>query len=71
MSGLVAVPLPFAEACAFVAEHHRHHVPPVGHKFSIGCALDGEIVGSAQALRIERIDETLPDRPRYVDTGLR
>jgi hypothetical protein len=29
----------------FVARHHRHHKPVVGHKFSIGAALDGVIVG--------------------------
>lgn len=26
----------FAEAAAFVSEHHRHHTPPQGHLFSIG-----------------------------------
>lgn len=30
------VPLPLDEANAFVARHHRHHVPVVGHKFSLG-----------------------------------
>lgn len=30
------VPVSFADACAFVAEWHRHHEPPAGHKFSIG-----------------------------------
>lgn len=48
---LVAVPITFSEACAFVALHHRHHKPPVGHKLSIGCATDGEIVGVAIASR--------------------
>jgi hypothetical protein len=38
-------PLDFAEAAAFVREHHRHHTPPVGHKFSIGALLAGELVG--------------------------
>lgn len=33
------------EANAFVAEHHRHHKPVVGHVFSVGAALAGEIVG--------------------------
>jgi hypothetical protein len=33
------------EANAFVAAHHRHHNPVVGHKFSLGATLDGEIVG--------------------------
>ena len=35
------------EANAFVAEHHRHHKPVVGHLFSIGAAKDGKIVGVA------------------------
>ncbi len=39
--------LELAEANAFVAEHHRHHKPVVGHVFSIGAALDGKIVGIA------------------------
>lgn len=42
---LVAVPISFKVAAAFVAEHHRHHTPPVGHKFSIGAEHDGELVG--------------------------
>ncbi len=44
---LAIVPMEFAEACEFVRQHHRHHRPPVGHKFSIGCAADGHIVGVA------------------------
>lgn len=40
------VPITFREACAFVAEHHRHHKPPRGHKFSVAIRDDrGEIVG--------------------------
>lgn len=39
------IPIDFAEACAFVAEHHRHHLPPVGAKFSLGAALGDKIVG--------------------------
>ena len=23
----------FKQACEFIAEHHRHHIPPVGWKF--------------------------------------
>ena len=41
------VPVSFADACAFVAEHHRHHKPPVGHKFSIGVAAGAQLVGVA------------------------
>lgn len=33
------------EANAFVAQHHRHHKPVVGHKFSLGAAIGGKIVG--------------------------
>jgi hypothetical protein len=33
---LTLVPLTLMEARAFVALHHRHNEPPVGHRFSIG-----------------------------------
>lgn len=46
MTRLCAVPLDLAEANAFVALHHRHHKPVVGHKFSIGAALHDQIVGA-------------------------
>lgn len=39
------LPIELSEANAFVARYHRHHGPVVGHKFSIGAALDGKIVG--------------------------
>ena len=42
---LERVRLSLAEANEFVRTHHRHHRPVVGHLFSIGAALDGEIVG--------------------------
>ena len=35
---LHVVPCDFGEACAFVKKHHRHHKPPVGHKFSLAAA---------------------------------
>lgn len=35
---LHVVPIALDEARAFIAEHHRHHVPPVGHKFSLAVA---------------------------------
>lgn len=38
------VPVTFADACTFVAAHHRHHEPPVGHKFSLGVADDGQVL---------------------------
>lgn len=39
------VPVSFDDACVFVAEWHRHHAPPVGHKFSVGVASDRTLVG--------------------------
>lgn len=42
------VPVRFEDACGFVEMWHRHHVPPVGHKFSIGVAdHDGVLRGVA------------------------
>jgi hypothetical protein len=38
VSALHLVPLSFADACAFIAMHHRHHRPPVGCKFVTGVA---------------------------------
>ena len=36
-------PITYKEACAFIAEHHRHHLPPQGWKFGVA-ANDGEKV---------------------------
>lgn len=57
---LTLVPTTLKEANAFVMEHHRHHKPTVGHKFSIGCDCDGKLVGVA-----------IVGRPvsRYLDDG--
>ena len=61
---LELVPISLKEANAFVAQHHRHHRPVTGHKFSVAAAvngaLDGEIVGVA-----------IVGRPvsRYLDDG--
>ena len=41
---LSIVPTNFDEACAFVREHHRHHIAPVGHKFSLAVADDAGII---------------------------
>lgn len=37
-SRLTLVPISLSEAQAFVAAHHRHHMPSVGHKFSLAVA---------------------------------
>ncbi len=44
---LEVCPVTLKEANAFVAEHHRHHRPTVGHKFSIACTDGEKIVGVA------------------------
>ena len=42
-----ARPITLRAACAHVAEFHRHNLPPRGHRFSIGCTVDGVLVGCA------------------------
>lgn len=37
----------FADAAAFVAEHHRHHTPPVGHRYSLACYEGDRLCGVA------------------------
>lgn len=44
---LHVVPVSFADACEFVAAWHRHHEPPIGHKFSLGVAHDSTLCGVA------------------------
>ena len=45
-------PISFADACGFVQMWHRHHQPPVGHKFSVGVAdEDGVLRGVAMVSR--------------------
>lgn len=57
---LEVCPITLKEANAFVEQHHRHHKPVVGHKFSIGCTDGEKIVGVA-----------IIGRPvsRYLDDG--
>jgi hypothetical protein len=35
------------DANEFVTRLHRHHVPVVGHRFSLGCEKDGQLLGVA------------------------
>jgi hypothetical protein len=48
---LEIVPLSLKQAQGFVAQHHRHNKPPIGHKFSLGVMVDGALVGVAVAGR--------------------
>jgi hypothetical protein len=41
------VPLTLKQANSLIASKHRHHKPVVGHRFTIGAELAGEIVGAA------------------------
>ena len=41
------IPLTLSEANDFVTEHHRHNKKCQGHRFSIGCIKDNELVGVA------------------------
>lgn len=38
-------PITLRQANAFVDEHHSHHIPVTGHKFSIGAVVNGHLVG--------------------------
>lgn len=38
-------PITFEEACVFVDLHHKHHVRPQGHKFSIAVHDCSKVVG--------------------------
>lgn len=42
---LTLIPVTLSTANAFVAAHHRHHKPVVGHKYSIGCAVGCQLIG--------------------------
>lgn len=61
MSELAIVPCDLDEANAFVAQHHRHHRPVMGHKFSLACVQGEMVVGVA-----------IISRPvaRHLDDGL-
>jgi len=38
-------PITYAEAAAFINEHHRHHLPPVGWKFGVAVNDGRNVVG--------------------------
>jgi len=54
-----AIPITLTDANAFVKKHHRHSIPTRGHKFSVGCELEGVLVGVAICGRpIARLADT-------------
>ena len=44
---LAVRPIELADANAFIAEHHRHHQPVVGHRFSLAAWMGDSLVGVA------------------------
>lgn len=38
-------PITYKEACVFIAEHHRHHLPPQGWKYGIAVNDGAAIIG--------------------------
>ena len=64
---LTLTPVALATANAFVNAHHRHHKATAGHKFSIGCAKDGELVGVAIVGRPVSRYEAVYTREVYPD----
>lgn len=42
---LALQPITFAEASAFIREHHRHHIPSVGWKFGVAVNNGNDVVG--------------------------
>jgi hypothetical protein len=47
VTGLLVVPVTWGDARGFVTDWHRHHRPPVGHKYAIGAAAGPVLVGVA------------------------
>ena len=66
-NAIYIVPVSLQEANDYLAEHIRQYQPMHGCKFSVGCALDGKLVGAVivgrcrddgQTLQIDRIYTT-------------
>ena len=58
-------PISLRDANEYVRKYHRHHKPVAGHKFSIGCEADGELVGVIIAGR----PVSLEDKSRLCGAG--
>nr|DAF77190.1 MAG TPA: hypothetical protein [Caudoviricetes sp.] len=67
---LSIVPISFAEACAFVAAHHRHHGAPAGCKFCVAVA-DPYSIASYAAQEPQVCGVAIVGRPvaRALDDG--
>lgn len=60
-------PVSFEDACEFVRRYHRHHTPPVGHKFSIGVAEWSPEVPCSRVVGVAMVGRPVA---RYLDDGL-
>ena len=59
---LQVVPCTIRDACAFVAQHHRHHRPPQGALFAVAVADENE------RLTVERMNDLfIHERRLYED----
>jgi hypothetical protein len=45
VSSLELQPITYEEACRFISDHHRHHLPPQGWKFGIAVNNGERVVG--------------------------
>lgn len=64
----------FADAAAFVSEHHRHHTPPAGHVFSLGAYQGDRLCGVAivgRPVARHRDDGATPEITRLCTDGTR
>ena len=61
------VPISLGEANEYMAKHIRQYRPAPGCKFSVGCALDGELVGAAIVGRCEEAQYSPVDSARMSD----
>ncbi len=62
---LVIVPCTLDEAQAFVKQHHRHHLPPFGHKFSLAVADEGQVRGVVMVGRPVALSATAALSPTF------
>jgi len=47
VSRLRLVPMTLAKASDYITKFHRHHRPPQGYRFAVGCERGGELLGVA------------------------
>lgn len=68
-NAIYIVPVSLQEANDYLAEHIRQYQPMHGCKFSVGCALDGKLVGAAIVVRCREDSQTLQIDRIYTTGG--